>query len=780
MTDIFISYGNDGISKKIAREFSRKMQQSTEVQVFYDLDVLKPGDRIDQTIKLAITSSKAVVQFISRKTLSSKYVREEILYALKNRMPIIPVIVESQAFHLLRENAELAPLLDYQCLDFTKDKDWDTLIDACKQLSRFSRSQFTRTDKYLDDAARLANVETNEIYAVRTLLLGPGGAGKSSLADRLQGKPVEQIKTATLGIEYQNHQPLDLQKNFPESNPEEKDLNLYLWDFGGQTIFHGLHRAFLHENCVYILVVDSRHEQVPDEWLHQIRHLAGGNATVLLVTNQHDGCDIRQNETRLLREFPDLLDNNSFYYFSCIDSTASELTTFVNELTKTGLDSQKTVWKETLNVHQAIREYTENKSAVFISMTQIKKIISDNGRVEDSKAMINSLEQLGFLASITKGKLSYCLKPEWAVDRAYELLYSDTLRDSAGKLDLLNFDECFETEPTEGQQSKLLDFLDHRSLCFQLPESGEYFFPDAATADEPRIVSDLLKQQQRLQIRFDLPYLPLGFHTRLVKPLFDQEAGIKGSQYIWRQGFITQHAESYAIVQYLLRKSSIEVTLVGNPEYYAALLDKFYVALSSAVAESKTGLQFAIRPFVFLEKGLFELDRTKESQAFSVHSVVELVNVLQAANGDLKQVYEDVRDMAADKKGDTHYHTNINGDGQTAVGSDNATMNQYIDKSYTEITADQRHQIATIVGELLKDAGSLPTEQLIAVTETKKALEAPVDDAVSQNLLGKVVDSIDGVATFTKDKALPIAEFAIKHKEALGTALAAAKTACNL
>lgn len=667
-----------------------------------------------------------------------------------------------------------------------------------KDLKAFVSGQFFSSDyiKYLPELSgpEISNIEAlhriilggeaDQIHAVRTLLLGPGGAGKSSLADRLQGIPFDgKPKPATKGIEYQNHQPLDLQQTFPQSNPEEKDLSLYLWDFGGQTIFHGLHRAFLHENCVYILVVDSRHEQAPDEWLHQIRHLAGGNATVLLVTNQHDGCDIRQNETRLLREFPDLLDNNSFHYFSCIDSEAGELTIFVNELTKAALDSQKTVWKETLNIHQAIREHTEQTSAVFIEMSQIKRIISDNGRVEDSKAMINSLEQLGFLASITEGTLSYCLKPEWAVDRAYELLYSDTLRNNKGKLDLFNFDECFAAAPTGEQQGKLLSFLDHRSLCFKLPESDEYFFPDAATSDEPEAAASLLQQKQRLQIRFDLPYLPLGFHTRLVKPLFDRETGIKDSQHIWRQGFITQLADSYAVVQYLLRKSSIEITLVGNPEHYATLLDKFYAALGSAVAESKTRLQpFTIRPFVFLEKGLFELDRTKESQAFSVHSVVELVKVLQAANGDLKQVYEDVRDMAADKdkKDETHHHyhdkvfnTDISGDGQTAVGSRDTTMNQYMDKSHTEITPDQRHQIATIVSELLKEAGSLPTEQLVAVTETKKALEAPAADAASQNLLSKVWNGIDGVATFTKDTALPIADFAIKHKASLGAAFAA-------
>lgn len=85
-------------------------------------------------------------------------------------------------------------------------------------------------------------------------------------------------------------------------------MSLYLWDFGGQTIFHGLHSAFFHKNCVYVLVVDSRHEQAPDEWLHQIRHLAGSQAKVLLVMNWYEGCETRQNETRLIREFPDLLD----------------------------------------------------------------------------------------------------------------------------------------------------------------------------------------------------------------------------------------------------------------------------------------------------------------------------------------------------------------------------------------------------------------------------------------------------------------------------------------
>jgi len=95
--------------------------------------------------------------------------------------------------------------------------------------------------------------------AVRVLSIGSGGAGKSTLADRLKGKPVEQVKQSTPGIDYYQHQPLDLGLLLPKYQSVKNEPNLYLWDFGGQAIFHGLHSAFLSENCIYVIVVDSRH-----------------------------------------------------------------------------------------------------------------------------------------------------------------------------------------------------------------------------------------------------------------------------------------------------------------------------------------------------------------------------------------------------------------------------------------------------------------------------------------------------------------------------------------
>ena len=51
----------------------------------------------------------------------------------------------------------------------------------------------------------MGEAEAEHIHAVRVLLLGPGGAGKSSLADRLQIKPISQTKKLTVGVDYLNH-----------------------------------------------------------------------------------------------------------------------------------------------------------------------------------------------------------------------------------------------------------------------------------------------------------------------------------------------------------------------------------------------------------------------------------------------------------------------------------------------------------------------------------------------------------------------------------------------
>jgi hypothetical protein len=100
-------------------------------------------------------------------------------------------------------------------------------------------------------------------------------------------------------------------------------------------------------------------------------------------------------------------------------------------------------------------------------------------------------------------------------------------------------------------------------------------------------------------------------------------------------------------------------------------------------------------------------------------------------------------------------------------------MNQVLDKSQHTINADQRQQIAAIVGSLLKDAGNLAPDELVAVAEVNKALAAPEDKPEARHLLGKVWHGLKEVADFTKT-GTEIADFVIEHQAAITSAIATA------
>lgn len=578
----------------------------------------------------------------------------------------------------------------------------------------------------------LGEEDTEHIHAVRALLLGPGGAGKSSLADRLQSKLISQTKRLTVGVDYLNHQPLNLYKNFSYLQQSEKPLSLYLWDFGGQTIFHGLHSAFLHENCVYVLVVDSRHEQAPDEWLHQIRHLAGSQAKVLLVTNWYEACETRQNEARLLREFPDLLDNHSFFYFSCHEPESLGFRTFVEALEQASLASQRMVLKETLDVNEALQQRYQDD--VFLESVDLDEIIEQvTQRTEAIETLPNKLEQLGFLVRVDSDDQRYCLKPAWAVDHAYAVLYSPTLREAKGVLQLKTLQRDFKDKINAQHIAYLVEFLQTRSLCRKLPNESGYFFPDAASADELPEASELLANSSSLVIRFELPYLPLGFHAALVYRLFTPDC-ITTPDDIWRQGFILRKNTSRAVVHYLSRKSIIEMALTGAWQDFSALLNALLVNMKAVLTEGKGGIrEEQIHPSVVLDR-----------HVFSVHSGERLVDVLGQINS-YGQLIHEVKAMAS------KINVNVGDGSQVAIDAHNVTQKYNSDN--VTITTDQRQIISSVLDEVLKNKAGLSNNDLRTVFKIQDVIEAdsiqPTPE--TQTALGKVWNSLPGAADFTNN-----------------------------
>ncbi len=597
--------------------------------------------------------------------------------------------------------------------------------------------------------AILYGENTERIQAVRVILLGSGGSGKSSLADRLQNKPVQMVKPATPGVDYLNYQPLKLAEHFPDVAKAANELELYLWDFGGQSIFHGLHSAFLHENCVYVLVVDSRHEQAPDEWLQQIRHLVGNNAQVLLVTNIYEHCHTQQNERRLLREFPELLKPEHFFYFSCIEEQSAVLQDFIQALVKACLDSRRSVFKTTMDAQRQIQQRFEKQ--IFVRKRELIELINEQ-HLEDT---LQQLQQLGFLVQVEKGGIQYCLKPSWTVDYAYQLLYAPELRKVNGVLALENLSQLFADKVDEDEIEYLLRFLQQRSLCTALDREGLYFFPDAAPANEPERVKVLLASPHCLCLHFDLPYLPLGLHAQLVSHLFN--TCIQDKQAIWRQGFILSYKQSQALIAYQFRKASIECTLSGELSDFTKLLNSFYQALQRVVI-SKQGIKAEqIQPFV--------TDNYKN--LFSVHNGEQLIDVFKTIE-TYEDLFREVKTMAG--KGDTY---NINH--SQFIKGDHNIQKQHADNVTISITADQRKIVGSVLDELLTHKTTLDADVLEAIFDARKVVKKDAEKPTekTQSFLEQFYAKMKSLAGFTDDVS-KIGTFVSDNLPAVTTAVTAA------
>ena len=113
------------------------------------------------------------------------------------------------------------------------------------------------------------------INEIKLLLVGQGGAGKTSLVNRMLRNMFNKEESQTNGI---NIDPWEIET-------DGRKIHVNIWDFGGQEIMHTTHQFFLSERSFYILVLDCRKEEKVEHWLKQIQSF-GGDSPIMVVINK--------------------------------------------------------------------------------------------------------------------------------------------------------------------------------------------------------------------------------------------------------------------------------------------------------------------------------------------------------------------------------------------------------------------------------------------------------------------------------------------------------------
>jgi len=113
------------------------------------------------------------------------------------------------------------------------------------------------TSEFLQDVELTGR---GDVKRCKVLLLGNGGAGKTSLALALipGGDPAEAKRMgSTQGVQFFGGRLQSWGWEFSaDVNGLIETVQLHLWDFGGQEIYHNTHRLFMSKGSVFLLVWD--------------------------------------------------------------------------------------------------------------------------------------------------------------------------------------------------------------------------------------------------------------------------------------------------------------------------------------------------------------------------------------------------------------------------------------------------------------------------------------------------------------------------------------------
>ncbi|MEZ5045272.1 MAG: COR domain-containing protein [Saprospiraceae bacterium] len=397
------------------------------------------------------------------------------------------------------------------------------------------------------------------LYEAKLLIVGKGGAGKTSLARKLlqEDAQLPEEEETTKGIEI--HQ-------LPFTTEGGKDFTIHLWDFGGQEIYHATHQFFLTKRSLYVLVDDTReddkslHDPSFNYWLQTVR-VFGGDSALLIVQNQKGD----RSKDIDLRSMQAQFDNIR----ACHKT---------NLLTKANLAQVKAAIiyhiQQLPHIGQVlplqwvnIRDHLETLKAPYIGLDKYYEICAQYEIPEKDKALSLSryLHDLGvFLHFQDDGLLrkTVILQNDWATQAAYRVLDNEEIKDAKGRFGRRHINALWGDSAYEDMHSELLQLMKNFELCYALQGLGEetYLVPQLLPLSQPKALS-WEDSQLQLQLRYQYSFMPRGLLSRFIVRLHRY---VLQPALAWKNGVVLEREGTQALVTATYDQREILIKVKGN------------------------------------------------------------------------------------------------------------------------------------------------------------------------------------------------------------------------
>lgn len=405
--------------------------------------------------------------------------------------------------------------------------------------------------------AYFRSTPTKRINEVKVLLVGDGGAGKTSLVKRLLGKKFDRNEPQTHGIKIDDGTVV----------VGAERITAHFWDFGGQEMMHATHQFFLSKRSAYMLVLDGRKEEKTEYWLKHIETF-GGTSPVLVVLNkvdEHSGFDVNR---RFLREkYPNII---GFIRVSCATNEGiDKLRDTLPELLS-GVEVFRTVWsQEWFNVKQQLEKMT----ADYISVeTFIKMCATENIDDRDAQeTLISFLHDLGIALRFTDLPLrdTNVINPRWVTEGVYRIITDDRVAKAGGVLRLELLAKLLDKKrhPVE-KHNFLIELMKKFELCYAL-SADTVLLPGLLPIEEP---GGLEVEEPAARFVVDYEFLPKSVMPRFIVRM----SGDIHENLRWRTGvaLFNRASGAHAVVRADEVDRQISIVVYGDNrrEYLGILL----------------------------------------------------------------------------------------------------------------------------------------------------------------------------------------------------------------
>lgn len=409
--------------------------------------------------------------------------------------------------------------------------------------------------------AQLREAGEAVFYEAKLLIIGEGGAGKTSLVRKLREpeRPLQNHEKSTEGVEVISWY-FDLPAGF-----DQEQYRVNIWDFGGQEIYFATHQFFLTRRSVYILVADTRKQHTDFyEWL-RMQEAFGGDSPILLLKNRNRREGNRfyiENLHQLQERFPNLrnvieLDLDEVPQDVYWSALLQELEKHFLKLEHIGQPNPKT-WAK-------VREALSIDNRETMSREAFLQLCYDEGvkREEDALRLSDYLHHLGEILHFQDDPVLadlLILKPTWGLDAVYRVLDNAAIVDNWGEFSRQDLRRLWHEPHYKPYQHELLRLMENFQLCYPLSDKPDTFIaPQLLKESVPEYAWDRVNN---LQLRYQYPiFMPRGILSRAIVKLHHR---IEEQKLVWRAGVILKSRYARAELLELRGENEIRIRISGR------------------------------------------------------------------------------------------------------------------------------------------------------------------------------------------------------------------------